>query len=249
MKGTAMPITTNKSKSLKIAYYFDKDALEKLLVILNDTKEEIEISITCSEGSNIKFDNKEQLLQFSNAKSRKIDSIIFKTPWKSEIGIVIKISNNNYSSVNYEISGNDKDVFYLSSKLDDYFDSLRLWYTKIAFADFVTTFFVFFIALYFLIQFYVIFCFNASQTKTVSTDTKQTLYYKSIIELSPIFILAFGTFVNKIRSFLFPYSNFGIGDGIFRYNLSKNCRTFIGVSFAFTLVMGILTNWVYAYLF
>jgi hypothetical protein len=139
--------TVTKSQNLKIAFLLDEHSLKRIdSVLKQEVSEEIKYALSCSDGSSFEFSSVEDVLNIPNTKERQINSISINIPWHQEPQVRMKFRAEGYTSpIEYEITGGEKDVFYLSDKLDECISSLRQWYSTIAFIDFLWFFWVFFL--------------------------------------------------------------------------------------------------------
>ena len=216
-----MIIKSTKNKTFKIAYVIDRERLEKILKTLSETFPDLQISIECSDGMSQNFTSKTTLLEFPNSQERKIISLFISSllAEKSHIKLTFR-SSVSLTPVEYEISGSDKDVSYLSQKLDEHISTLKLWYTPFAFLDFIMGLLIAAFIIYLGIITWGTFILPYSGIETLNkvqeSDLKQLVQTVMFLIVIGIFII--GIIFNFFRKFLFPFANFLIGKGKDRFS-------------------------------
>jgi len=240
-----MPSETSKSKAFKIAYFLDPKGFERIVKILNDVSKDLEISIGCNDGSSIKFSSPNELLEFTNSESRCIQTVTLATPWGKKPHIYVRFRSTKYSSpVEYEISGDDKTVFYYSGKLDECVSTFRLWYTPIAFLDFTNLLLGFAFAAFIGI---VLWAFFSLLRSDLSQSMKEEITQRDIFIQLGLWLAYGSLFVieaaaNLFRNRLFPIANFSISDGLNRFNSLEFWRRTLGVGFILSIIASLVAT-------
>lgn len=222
---------------MKIAYILDHDSLMRIVKILQEISELIEFTMTCSDDSKIECSSIDDVFAFANIKTRAITSISLVTPWGKRPQINVRFRSEKYRPVEYDVKGNDKEVYYFSGKLDEAISSLRQWYSKIAFVDiYLLLSLSLFIAYLLLIGFLML----------VGKISIKQIVPKSFtgIELLPVLAIIFlDRLLNFLRVRIFPVAIFLIGDGIKRYKNILFWRRTVGVSFLLSILASLIASW------
>jgi hypothetical protein len=236
---------TTKIKSFKIAYFLDQKGIERIVCILKESSPELKLTIECSDGSSIEFSAPEELFEFTNSELRRMQSLTLTTPWGKEPLINLRFRSSKYlPSIEYEISGDDKNVFYYSGKLDECISTYRLWYTPFAFLDFI---YVLVGGVLIGIVTLLLWAFFSMRDSELSQTVNDKKTYRAIFEqivfwlsLSSIFLIGAGA--NFFRNRLFPISNFLIGEGISRFNRLEFRRRTIGIGFILSIIASVVAT-------
>lgn len=140
-----MPETTKPSR-LKFAFVLGPEDLDRIASLLQkevlDRAPELEsrqspntltYKVEFSDNSTRSTESLDEVLALPNPPTRKITSISISTPyWYRKIRADIRLQNNEYLPISYDLRGEDNEVITLSQKLDDHLLALRQWYTPLA---------------------------------------------------------------------------------------------------------------------
>jgi hypothetical protein len=146
-----MASRTRKSKAYKMAFLLDETALRRLVDTVRDVvardeeraeqpelenfgpSNEISYIVTFSDGSSLECDTFEELVSLPNSRNRMINSISLATSERGQTRVELSFRANDLDeAVYYDITGTERDVFFLSHKIEEQLTALRQWYTWIA---------------------------------------------------------------------------------------------------------------------
>lgn len=235
----------SKTRSFKIAYLLNQSGCQKIINILKEVSTDLNVEIECSDGSLIQYSSTEELFNFTNSSSKQIQSLLITTPWGKESHISVRFQSLTYQApIYYEISGDDKNVFYLSEKLDECIFTFRLWYTPFAFLDFVIVLFGGILLFIYTLLIWSIFYLSSSNLSEVvgGGETKEDLLIKNIIWLSFGTLVLISIGINFFRNKLFPFANFLIGEGINKFKKLEFWRRTIGVGFLLSIIASTIAS-------
>jgi hypothetical protein len=240
-----MASKTTKTKPFKVAYRLDRQGFERIVGILKEVSPDVKISVGCSDGSSIEFSTPDELLDFPNSQSRRIQSLSLRTPWGEEPHINVRFRSSESSTpIEYEISGDDKSVFYYSGKLDECVSTYRLWYTPFAFLDFTVFVFGLVIVGFVILLLWSFFSLSRSDLSQVVKEekTNRELFVQVVFWLSFGSLFVLGAATNFFRNRLFPFANFLIGDGINRFERLEFRRRTVGVGFVLSVFASVVAS-------
>lgn len=216
---------TIKSKEYKIAYLINDRKLKELETIINEFTNEIKYKIKCTDGSEIKFESIENLLEFPNRKNRQYKEIEIYTPYGSSEQIIVTLSSSAFSPMRYVIRGNENTVEYYSNKIEGFLQSLSRWYSIIGVNNTVSLLLVMIISG--LIMFATITAININ-------DNFIIIYFFLIFPM--LFLL------DKSRLYIFPVASFELKDGIERTKLKDSLRNLVLVGIVLSAIVGFFVN-------
>jgi hypothetical protein len=216
-----MTIQASKQREKYLAFAVDSDSLRKLDAILRQAQGEVVYRLTCSDGSTIEYPDLEQVLAFPNSPRRAITAMDVRAGWTGHAGCELKLKNRRIlESVSYSVSGDERLVYDLSDKLDDWISQATEWYTFFSFP--------FTGAVFGLIGL-------AALTSVMTPLEQRFPHLKPLMDTLSIGLLVL--LVSALVAIpLFPVGSFLIGAGVKRYN---NLR-FIRYGIIATLILGVL---------
>ncbi len=123
--------TTTKQREYRKAFCLSPRMANAIWDILTDAGTKPHLSFSCSDGSEIEFDELSDLLDFQNNRSRQITEVEFKNTYGSKTRISIEIGKPKFfePSIRYRIIGDDRDVIYIANKLEELIGGSLLWYS------------------------------------------------------------------------------------------------------------------------
>ncbi len=257
-----MSARTRKPGTPKIAFLLNEQRFRQLVTLVQELteSENLEYRVGLSDGTSITCDSADEVLNIQNSRERQITSIWMETPYRSEPRIEVKFQSRTIflEPIEYEVAGNEKDVFHASGKLDEYFSGLRQWYSPVVrlgtnlYAFYVVIIWVPLLLLYLWLiistRGFGVVNNGVANTENGETEivltTLLTLFLLSSLSLVPIctFLL------ERLRRWLLPHGTFAIGDGVDRHNNIVHARRVVGGVIG-TLVLGAVGFWLYPLLF
>lgn len=130
-----MPPRTRKPGTPKIAFLLNEQGFRQLVALIQEltSSDDLEYTVRLSDDSSITCSSADEALAVQNSTQRRITSIWIETGYSSDPRIQVKFQSQWYMQpVEYEVSGNEKDVFHASARLDEYFSGLGQWYSLIS---------------------------------------------------------------------------------------------------------------------
>lgn len=232
-----MPIRTNKTRELPIAYVLDEETLSRLLQTMNEeVSQEVDWFVSLSDGSSLHTGDLAEVTNILNTKSRAITRIRCHAksttePKEADVTFRNYGAMSGSGSIAYEVTGDDRTVVYLSGKLEEFLFSLRQWYTVICrpISGLLIQWFILAVVLT------PIMCKLAPKLNHLSA-TRQ-------LELSLVTGVIVASLIIALLKYLFPISFFVLGKGKERYDSVKQVRTGVGVGFLLALPVGMLAIW------
>ena len=122
----------SKTRTLNVAFLVDADSLKNLECnILSEIKGTLEYKVKFSDGSTIKYPDVDSIVRQPNSDNRFIVSILASVEGHPRHSAYFTLRNEPEPPVEYTVSGPQRDVIYLSAKLDDWIASCRQWYSAL----------------------------------------------------------------------------------------------------------------------
>jgi hypothetical protein len=145
-----------KTRSLKIAFVVNADHLRHLARVLGKVSEQVEYTVGFSDGTNVRYADVEEVINQANSGEHSITSLIAGTPeektlddirympsrggpgepsTKVAVGppatayVTLRKSKLESPSLEYTITGPQREVVFLSLQLDDWVAEIRQWYS------------------------------------------------------------------------------------------------------------------------
>ncbi len=174
----------------------------------------------------MQFHELDDLLNHPNRKEKQYKQIEISNPITSAISIRVRFSYVESSSIDYRISGEERDVDHFSKKIEELIMSTKQWFSFLGNGH--IGYFTVTLIITIMVFLYIVLIFGFNKT---------TINYLLVIWLS-------GSFVSfKIRSYLFPINSFELGDGIERIKTKNNIRSIILSAVFLPIIIGIMVNY------
>src|SRR5712691_5229966 len=138
----------SKTRSLKIAFVVNADHLRRLGTVLGEASKQLEYTVGFSDGTSVRYADVEDIIKLPNSKEHSITSLIAGTPEEKNLSdiqympskgqmampstevavappstayVTLRKSNPAEApSVEYTITGSQRNVVYLGAQLDDW---------------------------------------------------------------------------------------------------------------------------------
>ena len=216
----------------------DEESLRQIAGILFGISDQIEYTIECSDGSSSEYSLLDDVLAFPNPKTRRITGLSLNTAWQQEPHIQMRFKGQPAVPVEYTVRGEEKDVFYLSGRLDEAAARLRRWYSPAASFNFMWAALVAF--LLGTIATLVVAATGGTSTRLLGGEAiRSDLMTLAIFLTALLVVLALGALLNLIRNRLFPVAAFAIGGGAGRYGTTVFWRRALGIGFVLALLASV----------
>lgn len=118
---------TSKTRSLKTAFLLDPESLRRLQALLAEADGATEYRAKFDDGSIVKYDLVDDIIGQPNAGKKFIVGLITSAGGQGR-SISLTMRGDPEPSVEYTMSGVQRDVVYFSDKLDDWIASCTQWY-------------------------------------------------------------------------------------------------------------------------
>ena len=119
---------TSKTRSLKVAFLLDPTSLTNLQALLAEIQGTIEYRVKFSDGTTIKYDMDEIIGQ-PNAGRKSIVGVTASVDGQPGRSLFLTMRGDPEPSVEYTLTGVQRDVGYSADKLDDWIASCTQWYS------------------------------------------------------------------------------------------------------------------------
>lgn len=120
---------TIKTRSLRIAFLLDPASLTNLQTLLSEIPGLLEYNVTFSDGSTIKYGDADEIVVQPNSTDRFISAIAASIDGEPGRSLFLTMRGDPEPSVEYTITGPQRDVGYFAAKLDDWIASCTQWYS------------------------------------------------------------------------------------------------------------------------
>lgn len=121
-----------------LAKLLEEEVLERIgersAAIYGDEDRKISYNVEFSDGSSLDTSSLDEVLQLPNSPLSKITKIRLSTPYSAaKIRASVRFANEGYGGpMSYTVSGEEREVFSLAKKLDEFLIGLKRWYWPIA---------------------------------------------------------------------------------------------------------------------
>ncbi len=120
---------TSKTRSLQVAFLLDPPSLRNLQTLLSEIKGSLEYKVKFSDGSTTKYSDVDEITKLSNAGKKCIVAIIASVEGRPGHSAFLTMRGDPEPSVEYTLTGGQRDVGYFADKLDDWIASCTQWYS------------------------------------------------------------------------------------------------------------------------
>jgi len=120
---------TSKTRSLKVAFLLDLANLRTLQALLSEIKGSLEYKVKFSDGSTTKYGDMDEITGLPNTGKKFITAILASVEGKPGHSMFLTMRGDPEPSVEYTLTGGQRDVGYFADKLDDWIASCTQWYS------------------------------------------------------------------------------------------------------------------------
>jgi hypothetical protein len=185
----------------------------------------------------------EDVLDLPNSSMRKITSIRISTPYVySPVHASIRLSDNSYLPVSYDLSGEERHVIPLAYSLDDHLLSLRQWYSFLTRYSFIGVFAVVYLAVFVLANLAVAsdFLFPSLLPGEASSDSETDPGLQAAFWAVIVLVIGAILGLDWVRTKAFPIGTFAIGQGIARHKRLNYLRGIFLTGIALPILTGLI---------
>jgi hypothetical protein len=118
-----------KNRPLKVAFLLDPTSLRSLQALLSEIHGPVEYQVKFSDGSTVRYADVEEIVGQPNSGARSIVSVISSVEGEGRSAF-LGMRGAPEPSVEYTVTGVQRDVIYFSEKLDDWIASCTQWYSR-----------------------------------------------------------------------------------------------------------------------
>lgn len=235
-----------KNKELRLGFVVDSSALGRLESILGSADNKMELSVYLADGTSYEFNNIKDVLNLQNSKNRPIKRIHVETFFQDGARATVSFRDHDLlDTIEYNLTGEEKDVLYLADKLDEWIGSIKPWYSRIATVDFVLFLFGSIVVVFAaMILITGIVMLIRGDFFTPVSESDEGLPTGTGFMIIFFFVLSSGIamLANIIRSKIFPVAIFAIGDGVQRHRQLERWREMVGGGFILSILASIFAG-------
>jgi len=118
-----------KTRSQNMAFLVDADFLQRMETVLGELKGTLEYNVQFSDGTTVKFPKVKDIIGQPNSSECRIVSIIAGVEGQNGHSAYLTMRHQPSPSVEYTVTGPQRDVIYFAAKLDELVASSRQWYS------------------------------------------------------------------------------------------------------------------------
>src|SRR5271169_5914415 len=118
-----------KDRRYVVAFVVNDIALTRLNTIVSTYSETPSYRVSLSDGTVLQPSTFQELLELPNSSNRDIRKIDVDTPYSAKLRIELSVDADRFSdTVVFTTRGEERDVVFVSGKLDEWVDSVSQWY-------------------------------------------------------------------------------------------------------------------------
>lgn len=240
-------IKSERRKSFEFAFLVTPDDLRSFDKIFDRLEGEKLYSIRCSDGSIITFNDINDVIDFSNSESRKIEQLDCTGGSYAETFASIDFDNRKIigPKINFSVKGEDETVVVISSQIEEQLIRTRQWYSRLATLDMLSLFCVVLIGLLFIVSGHDLYLWVTDELSNKKSsdsndlpDTAGTFIWLAL--LVSIFLLS--KILNIGRELVFPRGEFTVGDGAKRHDSAIFWRRIFGGGFLLSIAVSLMSS-------
>ena len=220
----------SKTRSLKIAFVVNADHLRRLDTVLSEASKQLEYTVGFSDGTSVRYGDVEDIIKLPNSSEHSITSLIAGTPEEGNqtAFVTLRKSDPESPTVEYTLSGPQRNVVYLAAQLDDWVAAIRQWYSfgrssQAAGAILAIT-----------VLFGPLFVWD--KVLQFLPGTVRTLSWVKALAIVLLYVAEFGIFK------LFPPGTFAIGRGATSHEFLIWVRRGVLAALAVSIIAGVIAN-------
>jgi hypothetical protein len=226
----------SKTRTLDIAFVVDAEHLRRLAVILAETSDKLEYTVTFSDGTSVHYSDIEDIIGQSNSTERSIVSLIAGTADERFKSGFVNLRKDGSPSLEYTVHGTQRDVIYFANQLDDWVASVRQWYSPFVSSEkgfngagLILAAAVFFTPLY---------AWDRISRFSGALGKGGSYQWVALLALAAMGVTEY--YILR----LFPRGSFAVGHGMKRSQFSIYVRNTVLVGLILSVIAGVIANWI-----
>jgi hypothetical protein len=223
-----------KTRSLSIAFVLDAESLRQLATVLGESGRDMQFTVKWADGTSVPYPSVEEVIQQPNSKENPIISLIAETSPEDSQSASIVFRKNPDPTVEYTINGPQRNVVYLTYKLDQWVSTTRQWYSLFSQSGYAALALLAACAAPIILWNYVVSHFFPNLPK----DGTPEPWEKSVWIVG---VWVFEGFSTK----MFPKATFALGHGTRRHEAIKSIRGALLYAVPSSIVLGLIAAWLY----
>jgi hypothetical protein len=233
-------LKSSYSITLDDAFAIEKDALEKLVILLSERIGAVTIRAECVDHIVREFADLASLLQFENTKSNRIVGIRINASSSDDFtkrGSIEFRDKWYHGGIAISIDAKDDVVTRLRNDMLDIVAGTKAWYSALSKIDIwlwaTVLYGVFWLSLA---------VFAAISTPQTANPSPQSQKGYGLLIVIGFCFCWFGTayLLHRLRKLFFPHGNFLIGQGVGRYDTMEKWRWGFIIAFIASFAAGLL---------
>jgi hypothetical protein len=240
---------TTQTASRRQAFSVTSQDLETLLTLLDDLpKKSFRAHL---DGTSYADLNLADVLSLQNG-GRKAVSVLELNAHAPDSYVSIELRDWPYGeTVRVYASGEERDVLWRTSQVENWLSAIRPWYDRIATVDFTGFLFASFlvvVGLAYIAAFGLVLWRGTDSPVPESPKTGKDLLVQLAASLVLPALLVLGGALNLIRARVFPIGILEFGGGTKKRIAAERWRTAFGLGFLMSIVASIIAGWIQRYL-
>jgi len=226
---------------LQKSFIFKPVDAQKLYSSFKELVGQPRFRIECSDGLDRELGDLDSLLDFENALSKQVESVIITAASESrEQRATLKLTTRSQSTVFISLEGSEDVISKLNEAIEDRIEGMNPWYALVTRINFIN------IALAVLVGAYLIMLTAGAlgllggQASSPSKTDSRTEAYANLLIIGTVALAFAGAWgLNRVRDRLFPTGTFAVGQGEERHKRQEMWRWAVVIGFLVSLVAGV----------
>lgn len=124
-----------KERTVRKAILINEDSLRSITEILGGSNSKLTFEVLCADGSTLFPKTVEEVLSLPNTRNRAIKRLDISRDWDAPTQAMIGFDADRvFEPVTYRLSGQDKEILYLSDQIDQAIEAMSQWHTVLSVA-------------------------------------------------------------------------------------------------------------------
>jgi hypothetical protein len=225
----------SKTRPLDIAFVVDAEHLKRLAVILAETSDKLEYTVTFSDGTSVHYSDIEDIIGQSNSTERSIVSLIAGTADERFKSAFVNLKKDGSPSLEYTVHGSQRDVIYFANQLDDWVASVRQWYSPFISSEMGSPASVALGIACLILPLYAWDRISRHYSGFGRDGSYQWLAVPALVAMG---------FAEYYILRLFPRGTFAVGHGMKQSQFNIYLRNTVLVGLALSVIAGVIANWI-----
>ena len=232
-----------KERTLRKAILLNEDSLRSISEIFAGSNSKLTFEVRCADGSTLFPKTVEEVLSLPNTRTRPIRRLDISRDWNAPTRATIEFdADREFEPVTYSLSGQDKEILYLSDQTEQALEAMSQWDTVLSVAGLG----VFIVLAATSVVSLLLIMRSSFEFGRLSVNPKVDVR-PWVAAISGVILLFVPPTGYVYRKRLFPPVAFAIGDGRIRHERLLAFRKLFGVAFGIavvsSIVAGLILNW------